>query len=63
MATEPPSGTFLTERRVIGLVGAAVVATVGYWLVTRIDLLEAVVFFVIFAAVFTGLNYAIHRYD
>jgi hypothetical protein len=63
MATEPPSGPFLTERRVLGLAGAAVVATIGYWAVTRIALLEAIVFFVIFAAVFTGLNYAIHRYD
>lgn len=54
---------FLTERRVIGLLGAAVVATVGYWLVTRIAFVEVVLFFLIFAAVFAGLNYALFRYD
>lgn len=68
MATEPPEGPFLTERRVLGLIGAAVLATVAYWVVTvgfgnTIDLLQVVVFFLIFAAVFTGLNYAVHRYD
>ena len=54
---------FLTERRVLGLVGASIVATAGYWLVTPIGSLEALLFFVVFLAVFAGLNYAVFRYD
>ena len=63
MARETAEGPFLTERRVLGLLGAAVVATIGYWLVTRIGWLEVVLFFLVFAAVFAGLNYALYRYD
>lgn len=63
MARKQAEGPFLTERRVLGLLGAAVVATIGYWLVTRIGWLEVVLFFLIFAAVFAGLNYALYRYD
>lgn len=54
---------FLTERRVAGLLGAAVLATVAYGLVTRISWLNAAIFFVIFLAVFSLLNYAVWRYD
>lgn len=63
MARETTREPFLTERRVLGLLGAAVVATIGYWAVTRIDPLETVLFFLVFAAVFAGLNYAVYRYD
>lgn len=55
--------SFLTERRAVGLVGAALLATAGYWFVTRIGYVELLVFFLIFAAVFTGLNYAMYRYE
>ena len=63
MAQDPHVDQFLTERRVAGLLGAAVVATAGYWLVTRIDLLEGVLFFLVFAVVFSALNYALYRFD
>lgn len=61
---EGDAGTaFLTERRALGLLGASVLATVAYGVVTGISPLEAAVFFVIFAIVFTALNYALYRYD
>lgn len=63
MSPDAPDGPFLTERRIAGLLVAAVVATAGYWLVARIELLQLVVFFLIFAAVFAGLNYLVYRYD
>ena len=63
MAAADPDGPFFTERRAAGLLGAAVVATVAYGLVTNISWLNAAIFFVIFAVVFTGLNYALWRYD
>ena len=63
MVRDHVDGPFLTERRVLGLLGAAVVATIGYWLVTQIPLVEVVLFFLIFAAVFASLNYAVYRYD
>ena len=63
MARDTGAGPFLTERRVLGLLGAAVIATVGSWLVTRIGTVEVLIFFLIFAAVFGGLNYAVYRYD
>ena len=63
MAPEPDTGSFLTERRVAGLLGAALVATAGYWFVTRIELLEGLLFFLVFAVVFSALNYAVYRYD
>lgn len=63
MARDDSDGPFLTERRAVGLVGAALIATVGYWFVTRIGYVELLVFFLIFAAVFTGLNYAMYRYE
>lgn len=70
-----PPDPFLTERRVVGLLGAALLATVGYWVATliggamgywvveRIGGLQMVLFFLVFATVFTGLNYALYRYD
>lgn len=61
MATSDPP--FLTERRLAGLLGAAVLATVAYGLVTDISWLNAVVFFVVFLVVFSILNYAVWRYD
>lgn len=63
MAAGAPEPPFLTERRAIGLLGAAVLATAGYAVVTGIGVLEITLFFVIFAAVFTALNYALWRYD
>lgn len=63
MTRDVADGTFLTERRVLGLLAAGLVATVGYWFVTRIGYLELLLFFLIFTAVFTGLNYALYRYD
>ena len=69
MAEQEPDRPFLSERRVLGLLGAAVLATVAYGLVTiylyenSFDLLRWIIFFVIFAVVFTGLNYALWRYD
>ena len=63
MAREADMDQFLTERRVAGLLGAAVVATAGYWFVTRIDFLEGIVFFLVFATVFSALNYALYRFD
>lgn len=63
MARDHADAPFLTERRVLGLLGAAVVATAGYWLVTRIGPVEVLLFFLVFAAVFAGLNYALYRYD
>ena len=62
-AGDSPPGPFLTERRVVGLLGAALLATAAYWAVTRISGLEVVLFFLVFATVFTGLNYALYRYD
>lgn len=58
--TDPP---FFSGRRVAGFIGAAVIATVAYGVVTDISPLNAVVFFVIFTLVFTGMNYAVWRYD
>ena len=55
--------TYLSERRVLGLLGAAVVATAGYWFVTRIEPLEVVLFFLVFGVVFVALDYAVYRYD
>lgn len=63
MAEADPGDPFLTERRVLGLLGASLLATVAYGVVTGISLLHGVVFFVIFALVFAGLNYAVYRYD
>ena len=63
MSESDHEAPFLTERRVLGLLGAAVIATVAYGVVTDISLLNALIFFVIFMAVFTGLNYALHRWD
>jgi len=63
LAESEVEGPFLTERRVVGLLGASVIATAAYGVVTRISLLEGVIFFVIFALVFAGLNYAVYRYD
>lgn len=62
MTRDADHGAFLTERRVAGLVVAGLVATLGYWFVTRIGYLELLLFFLIFTAVFTGLNYALYRY-
>lgn len=63
MARGASDRSFLTERRAVGLVGAAFLATVGSWFVTRIGYVELLLFFLIFAAVFTGLNYAVYRYE
>lgn len=63
MADHEPQGAFLTERRILGLLGASLIATVAYGLVTHFNLLEGAIFFVIFTAVFTALNYAVWRYD
>lgn len=63
MAGSDSEAPFLSERRVLALLGASVLATVAYGLVTDISLLNAVIFFVIFAIVFSGLNYALHRWD
>lgn len=63
MAEQEPDRPFLSERRAIGLLGAAVIATAAYGFVTGISLLEGAIFFVIFAIVFTALNYAVWRYD
>lgn len=54
---------FLTERRVLGLLGASLLATVGYGVVTGISLLHGAIFFFIFAVVFSVLNYAVWKYD
>lgn len=58
-----PLGEFLTPRRAAGLVGASVLATLGYGLVTDISALNAGIFFVVFLAVFAALNFALWRYD
>ena len=58
-----PLGGFLTPRRAGGLIGASVLATVGYGVVTNISALNAVIFFVVFLVVFGVLNYAVWRYD
>mgnify|MGYP000047144671 CR=1 FL=1 len=63
MAEQKPERPFMSERRAIGLLGAAVLATVAYGVVTGISLLEGAIFFVIFALVFTALNYAVWRWD
>lgn len=60
---EDSDGRFLTPRRAGGLLGASVLATVAYGIVTNISPLNAVIFFFVFVAVFTGLNYAVWRYD
>jgi len=63
MAVGDPEAPFLTERRVLGLLGASLLATVAYGVVTDITLLNGVIFFVVFSVVFVGLNYAVYRYD
>lgn len=63
MATGDREPPFLSERRALGLLAASVLATGGYAIATGIQPLESVVFFVIFAVVFTALNYAVWRYD
>lgn len=69
MAETEPEGRFLSERRALGLLGAAVLATAAYGVVTvylfdnPFDLLRWVIFFVVFALLFTALNYAVWRYD
>lgn len=63
MAEPDPQGRFLTERRALGLLGATLIATIAYGVVTNISLLEGVIFFVIFAAVFSLLNWAVWKYD
>ena len=62
MSESDHEAPFLTERRVLGLLGAAVIATVAYGVVTDISLLNAVIFFVIFAVVFTVVYVAFTRY-
>ena len=63
MAEPDPHGSFLTGRRALGLLGATLIATVAYGVVTSIGPLEGAIFFVIFGAVFTLLNYAVWKYD
>lgn len=63
MATGDRAHGFLTTRRAAGLLGASLLATVAYGVVTHIGPANAVVFFVVFVLVFTGLNYALYRYD
>lgn len=76
MAEPDPEERFLTERRTLGLLGASILATIAYQVgtamrfesgglsFTGIDLgLVTVIFFLIFTAVFTLLNYAVWKYD
>lgn len=76
MAEPDPEERFLTERRTLGLVGASILATIAYQVGTAISFesggvtftgldlgLVTVIFFFIFTAVFTLLNYAVWKYD
>jgi|GEM_PF-5852491 len=76
MAEPDPEERFLTERRTVGLIGASILATIAYQVGTAISLgsggmtftgfdlgLVTVIFFFIFTAVFTLLNYAVWKYD
>lgn len=69
MADADRDTPFLSERRALGLIGAALVATIAYGFVTialyanPFDLTRWVIFFVVFALVFTGLSYLVWRSD